>query len=407
MRVTTAFNRILSLPGATVVSVSFERSGIVVGIRSRARRLTCPCGATTRARYDTSTRRWRHLDMAAAKVFLESDIARVDCRACGRVRTQVVPWARAGARFTRDFEDMSAWLAQRTDLTTVSRLMRCSWQSVHDIAGRVVAEHIDSSRLDGLYRIGVDEISYRRGHQYLTVVADHDGKGVVWVAKGKRGAALEAFFDALGPERADKLKAVSMDFGTVYRDATRRKAPRAVICFDPFHAIQLANRALDSVYKAHGRELSRSGVGDADWRRTRFALRAGAERLNEGQLALLARLRQQSNRLWRAWELKEGLRDLYRRVPPEFSRPYLRAWLSSASHSRIAAMVQLARTIRRNFDGIVAAVELGLSNALLEGVNAGIRLIQRRGYGFRNTDSLAAMVYLCLGGLTIRLPTET
>src|SRR5579884_1221692 len=117
--------------------------------------------------------------MAAAKVFLESDIARVDCRACGRVRTQVVPWARAGARFTRDFEDMSAWLAQRTDLTTVSRLMRCSWQSVHDIAGRVVAEHIDSSRLDGLYRIGVDEISYRRGQQYLTVVADHDGKGVV------------------------------------------------------------------------------------------------------------------------------------------------------------------------------------------------------------------------------------
>ena len=362
MRVTTAFNRILSVPGATVVSVSFAPGGMVIGIRHRGRKLTCPCGATTRARYDTSTRRWRHLDMAATKVFLEADIARVDCRACRRVLTQVLPWARPGARHTRDFEDMAAWLAQRTDLTTVSRLMRCSWQSVHDIAARVVAEAIDDSRLDGLYRIGVDEISYRRGHQYLTVVADHDGKGVIWVAKGKRGAALEAFFDVLGPERAEQLRAVSMDFGTVYRDATRRKAPSAVICFDPFHTIQLANRALDAVYKAHGRELSRSGIGDADWRKTRFALRAGAERLNDDQLSLLARLRQQSNQLWRAWELKEGLRDLYRRVPRDFARPYLSAWLSSASHSRIPAMVNLARTIRRNFEGIVAAVELGLSN---------------------------------------------
>jgi transposase len=407
VRVTTAFNRILNLPGATVTEVSFTRTGMVIGLRSRGRKLTCPCGATTRARYDTSRRRWRHLDMGATKVFLEAEIARVDCRACGRVLTQVLPWARPGARFTRDFEDMVAWLAQRTDLTTVSHLMRCSWQSVHDIAARVVAEAIDSSRLDRLYRIGVDEISYRRGHQYLTVVADHDSGRVVWVAKGKRAAALQGFFDELGPERAAQVSAITMDLTNIYASVARRAIPQAVVCFDPFHVIQLANRALDAVYKSQGRELSRSGVGDADWRRTRFALRAGVERLNEDQLAILARLRQQSNRLWRAWELKEGLRDMYRRVPPAFARVYLQAWLSSASHSRIPAMVNLARSIRRYFEPIVAAVELGLSNARLEGINARIRLIQRRGYGYRSVDSLASMIYLCLGGITVRLPTET
>ena len=102
-------------------------------------------------------------------------------------------------------------MAQRTDMTTVASLMRCSWAAVHAMAGRVVAERIDADRLDGLYRIGVDEISYRRGHHYLTIVADHDKAKVVWVAKGKRGAALEGFFDALGEARCEAVQAISMD----------------------------------------------------------------------------------------------------------------------------------------------------------------------------------------------------
>jgi transposase len=174
VRVTTAFNRILGMAGATVEAVQFTPAGIVVGIRARSRRLRCPCGQLSRARYDSSRRRWRHLDMAATKVWLEAEVARIDCRQCGRVRTQEVPWARHGARHSRDFEDVVAWRCQRTDMTTVAGLLRCSWAAVHAIAGRVVVERLAADRLDGLYRNGVDEISYRRGHQYLTVVACHD-----------------------------------------------------------------------------------------------------------------------------------------------------------------------------------------------------------------------------------------
>jgi transposase len=150
VRVTTAFDRVLNLPGAWVGSVSFTDAGIVIGLRRRGRLLVCPCGRRTRARYDTSRWRWRHLDFGACKVWLEAEVHRVDCRSCGRVRTARVPWARPGARHTRDVEDVAAWLTQRMDRTAVARLLRCLWEAVDHIVDRVVAEHIDDARLGEL-----------------------------------------------------------------------------------------------------------------------------------------------------------------------------------------------------------------------------------------------------------------
>jgi transposase len=179
--------------------------------------------------------------------------------------------------------------------------------------------------------------------------------------------------------------------------------PQAAICFDPFHVIRMANRALDEVYMAsrHGADGTLSG---RQWRTARYALRAGVERLSHQHHLLLNQFRRSRYRLWRAWELKEDLRDLYRHVPADQARAYLRRWLAAASRSRIPAFVNLARRLRIYFDGVIAAVELGLSNSRLEGINAKIRLIQRRGYGHRSVKSLAAMIYLCIGGIVIDLP---
>ncbi|MBW3613743.1 MAG: transposase family protein, partial [Actinobacteria bacterium] len=116
----------LALPGAWVESVSFTDVGVVVGITARRRRLRCPCGYSTAARYDSSRRRWRHLDLGSCTLWLEADIRRLSCPACRRVRTEEVDWARPGARHTRDFEDVVAWLAQRMDKTGVATLLRCS-----------------------------------------------------------------------------------------------------------------------------------------------------------------------------------------------------------------------------------------------------------------------------------------
>ena len=150
MRATTAFNKMLEIPGADVSGIEFTPDGIVVCLRLRAKRLRCPCGGSTRAVYDRSTRRWRHLDLGATSLFLSAPIRRLACRRCARVVTEQVPWARPRARHTRDFEDVVAWLAQRMDKTSVARLLGCSWEAVDAIVIRVVTATINDTRLDGL-----------------------------------------------------------------------------------------------------------------------------------------------------------------------------------------------------------------------------------------------------------------
>jgi len=159
VRVTASFNKILSIPSATVSSVEFTDEGVLVGLRRRRGRPRCPCGWKGSGAYDSSVRRWRHLDLGSSKLWLQATIRRLDCRRCGRVVTEAVPWARPRARHSRDFEDVVAWLAQRTDKTTITRLLRTSWEAVAGIVERVVAEHVDARRLTGLLRIGVDEVS--------------------------------------------------------------------------------------------------------------------------------------------------------------------------------------------------------------------------------------------------------
>ncbi len=299
MRVTTAFNRMLAIEGATVSSVTFASEGIVVGLRRRFRRLTCPsCGWSTAAGYDTSVRRWRHVDAGSSKVWLEAEIRRLDCRWCARVVTEQVPWARHGARHSRDLQDVIAWLAQRCDKDTVRRLLRISWAAVRNAVTQVVVEQLDDTRLDNLYRIGVDEISYRKGHRYLTVVADHDrNDAVVWAgeghdgASGKDSATLARFYDELGEQRCAQLEAVSLDLGGAYAKATRTYAPDARQAADPFHVIALANRAIDQARRWAWNLHRQLGSDRAKWvKRTRWALVKDPGDWRDSQRDIIAQL---------------------------------------------------------------------------------------------------------------------
>jgi transposase len=405
VRVSTAFNKMLLIPGAWVASVTFAPEGVVVGLRRRRRRLVCPCGFPTRACYDRRIRRWRHLDLAASKLWLQAEIRRLRCPSCG-VRTEQVPWARPKARHTRDFEDVATWLAQRTDKTAVSDLLRSSWETIDDMVTRVVADHMDAPRLHDLYRIGVDEISYKRGHEYLTIVADHDTGRVVWAAEGRSSEILDQFFAELGEQGREQLVAASMDMGTAYLKSTRESVPHARICIDPFHVMAMINRAVDSVFSKATSTRGELRLDGRAWRRLRTAVRTGRERLRAEQQALMTQMRSTRSELFRAWEIKEAFRDLYRIVKPEDAAAYLDAWFTRVARSRIRPLVDLARRLRRHRDGILAAVELGLSNSRLEGINAKIRVIQRRGYGYHSAPALIAMTHLCCGGITVTLPTK-
>jgi transposase len=410
VRVTTVFNKLLGLDGAFVTHVEFIDSGVVVGIRRRARRHRCVCGETTAARYDRSVRRWRHLDLGGHQVWLEAEIARIWCRACDRVVTEDVPWARPGARHSRAFEDLVAWLAQRMDKTSLARLMRCSWEAVHRIVNHIVAERLLDSRFDGLRHIGVDEISYKRGHKYLTVVVDHDTHRVIWVGTGRTAEVMGQFYAQLGPERAAGLEAVTMDGGPAYISATKAAAPNAIICFDPFHVVKWTTEALDHTFRASAipalRAKMRQARNNAPWRQARYALRANRENITPIHCRLLKTIRTERRDLHDAWILKEELRDLFAIIGPDEAEPYLRDWIKRAGTSGIRPFVHLAGRLHKHFDRITAAVQLGLSNSRSEGTNAKIRVIQRRGYGHQNPESLTALIYLCCAGMQIPIPTQ-
>ncbi len=406
MRVTTAFNRMLAIPGASVRSVRFEHEGVVVGLRRRSRRLVCPrCGCLGKGGYDRREhRRWRHLDLGAVRCYLECELRRFPCPGCRKVVTEAVPWARPRSRFSRDFEDVVCWLAQQAAFSVISRLLRVTWRSVARIVARVVRELVDRRRLRDLAAIGVDEVSYRRGQRYLTLVADHRSGAVAWAGKGRSQATLERFFDELGEVEAAKLRAVSLDMWAPYLNAVAARAPQARVCFDPFHVVQLANRAVDTVRRQEWQALRRSGGGARWLKHTRWSVLKRPERLSERQAETLAILQRENARLYRAYLLKEQLRAIYS-APPADAPRLLEAWLRWASRSKLKPFVRLARTLREHKAGILAAIELGLSNSRLEALNSKVRLISHRSFGFHSAEPLIALIYLCCGAVTVQLPT--
>jgi transposase len=405
VRVTTAFKRLLRLPGASVVDVSFSAEGVVVTVRLRRRRRVCAgCGQTGQQLqvHDRRIKRWRHLDLGASRCIIECELRRLRCRDCG-VRLEPVPWARPGAAHTRDFEDVVAWLAQQMARTPVCGLLRVGWDTVGRILERVVADHLDERRLEGLVWIGVDEISYRRHHRYLTSVADHRSGAIVWCAAGRNSATLQAFFDELGPRNAS-IRAVSIDMSGEYQRAIREAVPQAEICFDPFHVVRLGSRATDQVRRDEWNAHERSHTPAGRWvKGTRWSLLKAPERQTVDQLATLYEVQHANRALYRAFLLREELRLLYHLPDPRLAPAHLDAWLAWASRSRLRPFVRLARTLRAHRDGILAAIRLGLSNGRLEGLNSKIRLISHRSFGFHSADALIALVYLCCTGIDITL----
>ncbi len=321
-----------------------------------------------------------------------------------------MPWARPGARHSRDFEDLAAWLAQRMDKTSLARLLRASWTAIDQIVTRVVDGHLTDSRLDDLYRIGVDEISYRRGHTYLTIVADHDTGDVVWVGEGNTKASLAKFYTELGSERSEQLEAVTMDGSGAYIAATQEHAPNAEICFDAFHVIKWATEALDAVFRSSDIPALTAKIREArntrPWMKARNALRGAKQSLTSKHRKILTMIRTERAELYDAWILKEELRDLYRIVPPDRAAAYVTRWIRRAWTSGNRTMIKLGDRIAAHYDGIVATAENQLSNGRLEGINTKIRVIQRRGYGHPNPQSLTAMIYLCCSSIKINLPTQ-
>jgi transposase len=415
VRASTLANRLLDLPGISVSALAWHGQQLVIDVRLRAGKLTCPepgCGHVTRAGYDTRTvpSWWRHLDFGEHEVIVRCLLRRLECPQHG-VRVQAVPFARPAARFTRDFEDVTAFLAAKTDKTTIARFLRIDWDTVGRICQRVVADGLDDDRLEQLVHIGVDEVSWKKRHNYLTLVTDHDAKKVVWGKAGKDTATLDAFFNDLGTDRGSRIEAVSMDMGPAYAKSVRAggHAPGAVICYDPFHAVKLVTDALDIERRKAWNELRAAGDTEAakKFKGARWVLLKNPDHLDPAQHAVLRTLRRRGGDVWRAYTLKEAFRAIFSGdLTPEQAGQLIDRWVSRACRSRLPAFVKVAKTIRTHRDGILAALRLGINNARAEGLNSTIRLIFNRARGFHSPEAALALVMLTCGPITLHLPHE-
>ncbi len=413
MRVTTAFNRLLRLDGINVTDVTFGGDTVVVTVRLRRTKLVCPlCGFSTRTRYDTRPvpSWWRHLDLGSWRLVIKADLRRLSCPEHGQ-RVEAVPFARHRARFTGDFESLVAWLATKMDKAAIQRLVRVDWDTVGRICERVVTDELDPHRLDDLFEIGVDEISWKKHHNYVTLVANHRTGRIVWGHEGKNAATLDKFFNELGPERSEEITAVSMDMGPAFAKSVRKKdhAPQAVICYDPFHVVKLATDALEKVRRAHWRRLW--DLDDRTMARkfkgARWALLKNPENLTDTQEATLTQIKRDGGAMWRAYQRKEELRAIFAGdLNDEEVADMLDRWCARVQRSRLEPFVKAGRTIREHREGILAAIRLGINNGRIEGLNNRVRLIIRRAYGFHSPQAALALVMLSCGPIQLVLPHE-
>ncbi len=378
-----------------VLVLSVRPKASQAGRCSRCRK-RCP-GYDAGGRDGDGIRRWRTLDVGTTKAYLQAPAPRVFCAEHGVVVAHV-PWARPGAKHTWAFEDTCAWLAAHTALSVLTVLLRIAWRTVAAIVTRVVTDGCDTNDLlAGLSRIGIDEIAYRKGHRYLTVIVDHTSGRLVWAREGRNKDTVAAFFDELGAGRSAMLTHVSCDGAEWIHAVVRQRAPQALICLDAFHVVAWALKALD---KVRVRTITKAGITD---RHAMWAVRKNPADLTGEQRTSLAAIADTNTTLYRAYLLKEQLREVFR-VKGTHWRQLLAGWLSWASHSRIPEFVALARTIRRYRNLICNTLDHGLSNARSEATNTHLRALTKRAYGFHSPQALIAMALLTRGGLCPALP---
>ncbi|MGH3742459.1 MAG: ISL3 family transposase [Micromonosporaceae bacterium] len=412
MRAVRVWRSVLGVQHTVIEKVELEVQGgeevLVATVRpTQSRQGRCGRCGRRAPRYDNGEgpRRWRGLDAGTTRVYLQAAAPRVTCPTHG-VIVAAVPWARHGSRFTSAFEDTAAWLACHAALSVLAALLRITWRSVAAVITRVVAERAaQTDRLTGLRRIGVDEISYRKGHRYLLCVTDHDTGRLVWADKGRDAATLRRFFDALGEDRSALLTHISADGAEWIHTVAAERAPQAVVCLDAFHVVAWATAALDAVRRGLWNQLRRDGKPDQAkaLKNSRWALLKNPPDLTGDQRTTVAAIAKTNHPLYRAYLLKEQLREVFAAKGAR-GKQLLTGWLSWAARSRIPEFVALAKTIKRYLPLIRNTLDHGLGNALSEATNTHLRLLTRRAYGYHSAEALIAMATLTRGGLCPPLP---
>lgn len=384
----------------TAVTLRLEAGEVQVEVAAESAALRCPTCEEAAPGYDTRSRQWRHLDTCQYRTIVRAQVPRVRCATHG-VSQVVVPWAEEGSRFTALFEALVIDWLQEASLAAVSRRLKLSWDAVDGIMSRAVARGLARRQITPPRRIGVDETSFQKRHEYVTVVCDLERDRVLHVADERTEASLAGFYEELGPAACADLDVVALDMWRPYIAATRCYVPEAdrKLAFDKFHVARLLAHAVDLVRRAEHRALA--ARGEATLAGTRYWWLTNPERMDVQRWRAFRPLRESTLKTARAWAIKEMASTLWSYVRRGWAAKAWAAWLGWALRCRLEPMRKVAETIKKYLWGILNAVISRATNALAEGMNSRIQALKRRACGYRNRARFRAAIYFHLGGLDL------
>ena len=361
---------------------------------------TCPdCGVGVPV-YDHAERRWRHLDTCQLATLLVARVPRVRCETHG-VKTVPVPWAEKGSRFTLLFERLAiAWLKEATP-TAVARRLGLSWDEARGIQDRAVRRGLARRVHAPVARIGIDEKSFLKRHQYVSIVVDLDEARVLHVADDRRAESLVPYFQGLTESERNGIQAIVMDMWEPYRKTVREQVPdgEQKIVFDKFHVLQHVGVAVDTVRKGESRALA--AEGDMTLKGTKYAWLRNPASFTAKAWQAFAALRESTLQSARAWAIKESLRPLWDYTYVGAARTFFKRWYWWATHSRLAPIIKVARMLKAHLANILTYLTHRITNAVTEGLNAKIQWIKFGARGFRNRESFKTAILFHCGGLDL------
>jgi transposase len=366
----------------------------------------CPeCGKPCNG-YDVKRRRWRHLDTCQYATFIEADVPRVECKEHG-IHSVRVPWAEEKSRFTILFERLVIDFLHDAPISVVAKWTGLSWSQVDGIQSRAVARGLARRKKEPAQDIGVDETSSKKGHNYLTIIHDKASGNVIYVGVGRDMATIDGFYK----EWQDNLwavRSISMDLWPAFIGSARKWLENAdsKICFDRFHVAGFFGKAVDLVRKYENRDLQTQGNNTL--KGTKYDWLRNGNNLDGRSRRWFTKLTQENLKTARAWAMKETASMLWRYTSKAWAEKMWHRLIGWMWRSRLLPMIDLSRSLKKHFYGIMNAIMLGVDNGMAESINSKIQKVKKMACGFRNIERFQNAIMFHFGGLDLypALPTR-
>jgi len=403
MQIKTVLNRVHKIKGFVYEKDQFVGNRLEVRVRPRrgSQAICSGCGQR-RPGYDTlAERRFEFIPLWAIAVFLVYAMRRVNCPRCG-VTVERVPWGDGKRHVTQAYAVFLARWARRLSWKEVASIFDTTWETVYRSVAWVVEYGLKHRSLDGITAIGVDEVQFKKGHRFLTVVYQIDSscRRLLWVGQNRSARTLLAFFQMFGPQRTATLQFVCSDMWRAYLKVIRRKVPQAVHILDRFHVVARLNKAVDQVRAAEARQMAREGY-EPVLTRSRWCFLKRPENLTPTQRTKLKDLMQYGLRSVRAYLLKQSFQLLWEYTSPLWAGRFLDGWVARAMRSRLDPIKRTARTIRKHRELILNwfKAKKEFSSGIVEGLNYKIKLTMKKAYGFKSLEVAEIAIYHAIGKL--------